>query len=285
MQIDTLSQINEVINSLVKKGNFKQANNLNKLFLRMAQQPPAPGDTPVSPTDSNPPTAPTTPPKSPGGNSANQGNDVDAEMLNVIKQFDVLRKWAKLNNKFYAYSRGQFFTVDNEGKRVSAKTVGELLAPLGVDKVEIKELAGEAQQLANTIIQEIKSANSWSGVDQEASKAINAKYDLGYNFEQSKYYIGDPNSEDDVIFRDKVSDLETIYNALGQYYKENEKKLPGRLTEVESGMSAGAKQPDTSGPGGNAPGGNSATPGQPGRGPTNPADVASAADINSAIIA
>ena len=38
MQIDTLSQINEVINSLVKKGNFKQANNLNQLFLKMAQE-------------------------------------------------------------------------------------------------------------------------------------------------------------------------------------------------------------------------------------------------------
>ena len=32
MQIDTLSQINEVINSLVKKGNLKQANNLNQLY-------------------------------------------------------------------------------------------------------------------------------------------------------------------------------------------------------------------------------------------------------------
>ena len=284
MQIDTLSQINEVINSLVKKGNFKQANNLNKLFIRMAQQPTAPGGTPAPPTNSSAPTTPPpNPPKNTGNNSANQGNDVDAEMLYVIKQFYVLQKWAQENKRFYAYSRGNFFTVDNEGKRVSAKTVGDLLAPLGVEKVEIQELVGEAQRLAITIIQEIKSANNWSGVDQEASKAINAKYDLGYNFEQSKYYIGNPNSEDDVIFRDKVSELETIYNALGQYYNENDKKLPGRLTEVESGMTPGTKQPDTTGPGGNTPGGNAATSGQPNGNLTNPAGMASAVDINSAI--
>jgi hypothetical protein len=278
MQIDTLSQINEVINSLVKKGNFKQANNLNQLFLKMAQTAPDAGGTPAPPTSSNAPTTPPpNPPKNAGGDSANQGNDVDAQMLSVIKQFYVLKNWATENKRFYSFSRNLFYTDNNEGKRVSARTVGDLLAPLGVAKVEIQELAGDAQQLANTIIQEIKSAKNWSGVDQEASNAINAKYDLGYNFEQSKYYIGDPNSTNDVIFRDKVSDLETIYKALGQYYNSNQKKLPSKLTEVESGMTPGAKQTDT-----NAPGGNAATPGQPG-GPSNPVDTASAGDIMSAI--
>jgi hypothetical protein len=280
MQIDTLSQINEVINSLVKKGNFKQANNLNQLFLKMAQTAPNAGGAPAVPGGAAPtgPTGASTPPTGKPQESPNTANkQPTVDMMNIIKQFYVLKNWAKENKRFYSFSRNLFYTDDNEGKRVSAKNVGDLLAPLGVERVDIQELAGEAQQLANNIIREISSASSWTDASPEASQAINAKYDLGYNFEESKYYIGDPNSTDDVIFRDKVSDLETIYKALGQYYNSNQKKLPSKLTEVESGMTPGAKQTDT-----NAPGGNAATPGQPG-GPSNPVETASAGDIMSAI--
>jgi hypothetical protein len=232
MQIDTLSQINEVINSLVKKGNFKQANNLNQLFLKMAQadaaSAPPTGSTSAAPG----PTAPTGPTASPTGkpqqgpNTANKQPTVD--MMNIIKQFYVLKNWAKENNKFYSFSRGKFYTDDNEGKRVSANTVGELLAPLGVEKVDIQELAGEAQQLATNIIREISSASSWTDASPEASQAINAKYDLGYNFEQSKYYIADPNSQNDAEFRDTVAELKTVYDELGTYY-EAKKSLPPNL--------------------------------------------------------
>ena len=233
MQIDTLSQINEVINSLVKKGNFKQANNLNQLFLKMAQTPPA--DAPPTGSTSAAPGAPTGPagaPTSPTGkpqqspNTPNKQPTVD--MMNIIKQFYVLKNWAKEKNKFYSFSRGLFYTDDNDGKRVSAKTVGELLAPLGVEKVEIQELAGEAQQLATNIIREISSASSWTDASPEASQAINAKYDLGFNFENNKYYIADPNSPKDAEFRDTVAELQTVYNELGTYF-EAKKSLPPNL--------------------------------------------------------
>jgi hypothetical protein len=268
MHTDTLSQINEVINSLVKKGNFKQANNLNQLFLKMAQAP-APGGPTTGPTTGAPgaasaPAGTPTPPAGPATGTPNQPQKIDTDMMNIIKQFSVLKKWANKNSRYYAYSRGNFITEDDDKKRVSAKTVGELLAPLGVEKVEIQDLVGEAKTLADTIVQQIKSAKNWSGVDKKASDAINQKYDLGFNFEQNKYYIGDPNSTDDVVLKDSVADLESVYNSLGQYYKTNS-KLPNKLSELQPG-----EQPE-------APGGPAAdiAAGQ----------VASSDDINSAIMA
>lgn len=276
MQIDTLSQINEVINSLVKKGNFKQANNLNKLFLKMAQDAnnvvnnSSSGTTPSG----NPTGAGEGSPPKPTGQNQNQ--DIDQNMMNVIKQFYVLKKWANDQNprKYYAYSRGKFFTDNNDNKRVFANTVGELLAPLGVDKVDIQELAGEAQTLAKTIIQQIKSANNWTGVAADASKAINDKYDLGYNFEQNKYYIGDPNSNDDVIFKDSVNELESVYNSLGQFYSQN-KKLPDKLTSLPlNQMSENKKQDQTKQPAGTS------SPGQQGQ-----SNTAMAGELNAAMMA
>jgi hypothetical protein len=303
MQIDTLSQINEVINSLVKKGNFKQANNLNQLFLKMAQAPapgdPTTGSTPAAPDAASAPAGTQTAPAGPAKGAPNQSQKIDTDMMNIIKQFYVLKKWANADGRYYAYSRGNFITEDAEKKRVSAKTVGDLLAPLGVDKVEILELAGEAKASADAIVQQIKSANNWSGVDKNVSDAINQKYDLGFNFEQNKYYIGDPNSTDDVILKDSVADLESVYNSLGQYYNTS-KKFPNKLSELQPGgqpeaPGAGVKpngQPEAPGAGvkpngqpeapgaGVKPNGQSAAPGGPA-----PGQVASSGDINSAVLA
>jgi hypothetical protein len=273
MHTDTLSQINEVINSLVKKGNFKQANNLNQLFLKMAQVP-APGGPITGAPGAAPVTVGTqTPPAGPAKGAPNQSQKIDTDMMNIIKQFDVLKKWANAEGRYYAYSRGNFITEDAEKKRVSAKTVGELLAPLGVQKVEIQDLAGEAKTLADAIVQQIKSANNWSGVDKNVSDAINQKYDLGFNFEQNQYYIGDPNSTDDVVLKDSVADLESVYNSLGQYYNTN-KKFPNKLSELQpEAPRAGVK-----------PNGQSAAPGGPA--PGAPAgQTASSGEINSAIMA
>jgi hypothetical protein len=276
MHTDTLSQINEVINSLVKKGNFKQANNLNQLFLKMAQTAPdgpATGPTAGAPGAAPAPAGTPTPPADPAIGAPNQSQKIDTDMMNIIKQFDVLKKWANNNSRYYAYSRGNFITEDAEKKRVSAKTVGELLAPLGVDRVEIQELVGEAKALADAIVQQIKSANNWSGVDKNVSDAINQKYDLGFNFEQNKYYIGDPNSTDDVVLKDSVADLESVYNSLGQYYNTN-KIFPNKLSELQPGGQSAA-------PGaGVKPNGQSAAPGGPA-----PGQVASSGDINSDIMA
>jgi hypothetical protein len=291
MHTDTLSQINEVINSLVKKGNFKQANNLNQLFLKMAQTAPAgpaTGPTAGAPGAAPAPAGTPTPPADPAIGAPNQSQKIDTDMMNIIKQFDVLKKWANINSRYYAYSRGNFITEDAEKKRVSAKTVGELLAPLGVDRVEIQELVGEAKALADTIVQQIKSAKNWSGVDKKASDAINQKYDLGFNFEQNKYYIGDPNSTDDVVLKDSVADLESVYNSLGQYYKTNS-KLPNKLSQLQPGEQpeapgAGVKpsgQPEAPGAG-VKPNGQSAAPGGPA---SDKAAGQVASDIDSAIMA
>jgi hypothetical protein len=290
MHTDTLSQINEVINSLVKKGNFKQANNLNQLFLKMAQAPAPGGPTtgaPGAPGAASAPAGTQTPPAGPATGAPNQSQKIDTDMMNIIKQFDVLKKWANAEGRYYAYSRGNFITEDAEKKRVSAKTVGELLAPLGVEKVEILDLVGEAKSLADAIVQQIKSANNWSGVEKTVSDAINQKYDLGFNFEQNKYYIGDPNSTDDVVLKDSVAALESVYNSLGQYYKTNS-KLPNKLSELQPGEQpeapgAGVKpsgQPEAPGAG-VKPNGQSAAPG----GPASDKAVGQvASDINSAIV-
>jgi hypothetical protein len=280
MHTDTLSQINEVINSLVKKGNFKQANNLNQLFLKMAQAPAPGGPTtgaPGAPGAASAPAGTQTPPAGPATGTPNQPQKIDTDMMNIIKQFSVLKKWANKNSRYYAYSRGNFITEDDDKKRVSAKTVGELLAPLGVEKVEIQDLVGEAKTLADTIVQQIKSAKNWSGVDKKASDAINQKYDLGFNFEQNKYYIGDPNSTDDVVLKDSVADLESVYNSLGQYYKTNS-KLPNKLSELQPG-----EQPEATGAG-VKPSGQPEAPGGPAA-DIAAGQVASSDDINSAIMA
>ena len=102
MQIDTLSQINEVINSLVKKGNLKQANNLNKLFIRMAQEASnsvtnnspsgTTADASGNPTGEGGGLPPTTPPEQKGG--PNQAKPVNNNMMDIIKQFIALKKFA-----------------------------------------------------------------------------------------------------------------------------------------------------------------------------------------------
>jgi hypothetical protein len=279
MHTDTLSQINEVINSLVKKGNFKQANNLNQLFLKMAQAPdgPATGPTTDAPGAAPAPVGTQPPPAGPAKGAPNQSQKIDTDMMNIIKQFYVLKKWANAEKRYYAYSRGNFITEDAEKKRVSAKTVGELLAPLGVDKVEILELVGESKTLAEAIVQQIKSANNWSGVEKNVSDAINQKYDLGFNFEQNKYYIGDPNSTDDVILKDSVADLESVYNSLGEYYNKY-KKLPDKLSELQPGGQTKTTEEEVNS------GGESAAPGGPASGA--PAgQTASSGEINSAIMA
>lgn len=234
MQIDTLSQINEVINSLVKKGNFKQANNLNKLFIRMAQEGPAAGAPPAPPTNSSAPQGTsTTPPKNTDNNSANQAKAVNPDMMNIVKQFLALKEYANTQKPpaFYSFSRGQFYVSSKDGKTtLSAPTVGELFAQLGVTNQEIKELAGEVKTQAEKIISEISSASSWSGATPEASKAINDKYDLGFNFEENKYYIADPKNANDKEFRQTVAQLEEVYNQLGNYYKANN-SLPATLAD------------------------------------------------------
>lgn len=229
MHTDTLSQINEVINSLVKKGNFKQANNLNQLFLKMAQAPAAPAG--VNPTP--PPGAPAGTPAPPTGkpqqgpNTGNKQPTVD--MMNIIKQFIALKEWAKEQNPpaFYSYSRGQFFS-EKDGKRISAPSVAELFTQLGVTSREVKELAADVQQQANKISAEIASASSWTDVSSEASQAINSKYDLGYNFENNQYYIADPNNSNDAEFRGTVADLKKVFDELGTYY-QSKKSLPPNL--------------------------------------------------------
>jgi hypothetical protein len=233
MHTDTLSQINEVINSLVKKGNFKQANNLNQLFLKMAQAPAAPVSNAADPTGVNPTPPPGTPP--PPSGKPQQGSNTGTkqptvDMMNIIKQFIALKEWAKEKDPpaFYSYSRGLFFADSKEGKRISAPTVGELFPLLGVTSREVKELAGDVQQQANKISAEIASANSWTGASPEGSKAINDKYDLGYNFEKNQYYIADPNSANDAEFRESVADLQQVYNELGAYYNAK-KSLPPNL--------------------------------------------------------
>jgi len=231
MQIDTLSQINEVINSLVKKGNFKQANNLNQLFLKMAQTAPDTGGAPTGNTPADPatgvnPTPPPTGKPQPPNTGAKQPN---TDMMNIIKQFIALQDWAKDQKPpaFYSYSRGQFYS-EKDGQRISAPTVGELFTLLGVTSREVKELGADVQEQANKISAEITSANAWTGASPEGSKAINDKYDLGYNFENNQYYIADPNNSNDAEFRGTVADLQQVYNELGAYYNAK-KSLPPNL--------------------------------------------------------
>lgn len=239
MQIDTLSQINEVINSLVKKGNFKQANNLNKLFIKMAQGATnsvvnnSPSGTTADPSG-NPNgegggLPPATPPEQKGG--PNQAKAVNPDMMDIIKQFLALKEYANSQQPpaFYSFSRGQFYVSSKDGKTtLNALTVGELFEKLGVTNQQIKDLVDDVKNQAEKIISDINSANSWSGATAEASQAINAKYDLGYNFENKQYYIADPKNSTDVEFRDTVAELQTVYNELGTYF-EAKKSLPPNL--------------------------------------------------------
>jgi hypothetical protein len=228
-----------VINSLVKKGNFKQANNLNQLFLKMAQTAPnsvvnnSPSGT-TADASGNPngegggaPAA--TPPGQPQQGSNTGVKQPNTDMMNIIKQFKALKEWANEQTPpaFYSYSRGQFFS-EKDGKRISAPSVAELFPLLGVTAREVKELAADVLQQANKISAEITSANAWKGASPEGSKAINDKYDLGYNFENNQYYIADPNNSNDAEFRGTVADLQQVYNELGAYYNAK-KSLPPSL--------------------------------------------------------
>ena len=235
MQIDTLSQINEVINSLVKKGNFKQANNLNQLFLKMAQTgpadaPPATGGAPAAPGTTAPTGAPASTGQAQTENSPNQAKAVDPDMMNIIKQFLALKEYANKQTPpaFYSFSRGNFTVGTPDNKTISSTRVGDLFSKLGVTNQEIKEKSEDMKPKANAIISAISSAKSWKGASPEASKAINDKYDLGYNFEEEKYYIADPNNSADIELRLNVTELEEVYNQLGNYYKAN-KSLPASL--------------------------------------------------------
>ena len=234
MQIDTLSQINEVINSLVKKGNLKQANNLNQLFLKMAQTAPNAGSTPAAPGGAAPtgPAAPANTGQGQTQNGQNQTKAVDPDMMNIIKQFLALKEYANKQTPpaFYSFSRGNFTVGTPDNKTISSISVGDLFSKLGVTNQEIKEISEDMKPKANAIISAISSAKSWKDASPEASKAINDKYDLGYNFEQEKYYIADPNNSTDIELRQNVADLEEVYNQLGNYYKAN-KSLPASLAD------------------------------------------------------
>jgi hypothetical protein len=129
---------------------------------------------------------------------------------------------------FVPFSRGNFTVGTQDNKTISSTRVGDLFSKLGVTNQEIKEISEDMKPKANAIISAISSAKSWKGATPEASKAINDKYDLGYNFEQEKYYIADPNNSTDIELRLKVADLEEVYNQLGNYYKAN-KSLPASL--------------------------------------------------------
>ena len=230
MQIDTLSQINEVINSLVKKGNLKQANNLNQLFLKMAQTAPNAGGAPAAPGGPAPTSAPANTGQGQTQNGQNQAKAVNPDMMDIIKQFLALKEYANKQTPpaFYSFSRGNFTVGTQDNKTISSTRVGDLFSKLGVTNQEIKEISEDMKPKANAIISAISSAKSWKGATPEASKAINDKYDLGYNFEQEKYYIADPNNSTDIELRLKVADLEEVYNQLGNYYKAN-KSLPASL--------------------------------------------------------
>ena len=230
MQIDTLSQINEVINSLVKKGNLKQANNLNQLFLKMAQTAPNAGGAPAAPGGPAPTSAPANTGQGQTQNGQNQAKAVNPDMMDIIKQFLALKEYANKQTPpaFYSFSRGNFTVGTPDNKTISSTSVGDLFSKLGVTNQEIKEISEDMKPKANAIISAISSAKSWKGATPEASKAINDKYDLGYNFEQEKYYIADPNNSTDIELRLKVADLEEVYNQLGNYYKAN-KSLPASL--------------------------------------------------------
>ena len=230
MQIDTLSQINEVINSLVKKGNFKQANNLNQLFLKMAQAAPNAGGAPAAPGGPAPTSAPANTGQGQTQNGQNQAKAVNPDMMNIIKQFLALKEYANKQTPpaFYSFSRGNFTVGTPDNKTISSKSVGDLFSKLGVTNQEIKEISEDMKPKANAIISAISSAKSWKGASPEASKAINEKYDLGYNFEEEKYYIADPKNSTDIELRLNVTDLEEVYNQLGNYYKAN-KSLPASL--------------------------------------------------------
>lgn len=230
MQIDTLSQINEVINSLVKKGNFKQANNLNQLFLKMAQAAPNAGGAPAAPGGPAPTSAPANTGQGQTQNGSNQAKAVDPDMMDIIKQFLALKEYANKQTPpaFYSFSRGNFTVSTPDNKTISSTSVGDLFSKLGVTNQEIKEISEDMKPKANAIISAISSAKSWKGASPEASKAINDKYDLGYNFEEEKYYIADPNNSADIELRLNVTELEEVYNQLGNYYKAN-KSLPASL--------------------------------------------------------
>jgi hypothetical protein len=238
MQIDTLSQINEVINSLVKKGNLKQANNLNKLFIRMAQEASnsvtnnspsgTTADASGNPTGEGGGLPPTTPPEQKGG--PNQAKPVNNNMMDIIKQFIALKKFANDQKPpaFYAYSRGQFTVGTPDNKTISAPTVGDLFQKLNVSDRVIDDLVDDVKIQADKITSEIASASSWTDASPEASQAINAKYDLGYNFENNQYYIADPKNSTDAEFRGTVAELQTVYNELGTYFQAK-KSLPPNL--------------------------------------------------------
>jgi hypothetical protein len=256
MQIDTLSQINEVINSLVKKGNLKQANNLNKLFIRMAQEASnsvtnnspsgTTADASGNPTGEGGGLPPTTPPEQKGG--PNQAKPVNNNMMDIIKQFIALQKFAKEQNPpaFYAYSRGQFTVGTPDNKTISAPTVGDLFQKLNVSDRVIDDLVDDVKIQADKITSEIASASSWTDASPEASQAINDKYDLGFNFENNKYYIADPKNSTDVQFGDTVAELQNVYNELGTYF-EAKKSLPPNLAARKGTVPEKQDEKDKSG--------------------------------------
>lgn len=228
-RLKIIKELNNVANILEDNGRISEASQITNVLIKIAQTAPVgAGNTVQAPTQ-------TTQGQQPQGQPAQTPQLSDGEIKQNIKNrfLDMLklRSLAEAyQRKFNEYPK-YFISADNKyvvkGERGTAygATLEDVANQIGVS---IGTIDDKKTKFAEDIAQKILNAKSWPDPQNDASitKAINEKYQLGYNLLAGTFYIGNKSNSDDNIDKKNIDDLKDVFLKLGEHYKKHNNQFP-----------------------------------------------------------
>lgn len=244
-RLKIIKELNNVANILEDNGRISEASQITNVLIKIAQGTPSVGSG-ASVQNSTQPTPGQQPQGQPAQTPQLTPDQIKQNIKTRLNELIRLRSFAENYKKaapghsfpkYYMDETGYQF--DASGYIYEAKSLEELAAKIkrAVDlTIAIPGKDSSKNEYADKITENIASATNWPDPEGDASitKAINEKYQLGYNLLAGTYYIGSKTNPSDNYDDQNINNLKDVFLKLGEHYKKHNNQFPENIYQATS---------------------------------------------------